>query len=92
MLCVLREDFLLELYGITNDRIDRLDDNDPGFRRTYFWRNSLRTLEAEKSEVSTMIFGCSAGGLSSEPPRSRRNDLRDRFLDEPASGGALIAE
>lgn len=45
MLCVLREDFLIELYGIVDDHLGRLDDNDVGYRRTYFWRNSLRTLE-----------------------------------------------
>ena len=44
-LCILREDFLLELYGITNDQIERLDDNHGAYRRNYFWRNSLRTLE-----------------------------------------------
>jgi hypothetical protein len=54
MLCVLREDFLLELYGITNDRLERLDDNDSGFRRTYFWRNTLRTLEEIKNVLNRL--------------------------------------
>ena len=54
MLCVLREDFLLELYGITNERLERLDDNDSGFRRTYFWRNTLRTLEEIKNVLNRL--------------------------------------
>ncbi len=44
MLCVLREDFLLELRGIVGDDFGHLDDNDIAFRQLYFWRNSLRTL------------------------------------------------
>jgi len=43
-LCILREDLLLELHGITGDRFNNLDDNSEASRRLYFWRNSLRTL------------------------------------------------
>lgn len=56
VLCVLREDLLLELFGITNERIDRLDDNDAGYRRFYFWRNSLRTLEEIKKVLTRLSF------------------------------------
>jgi hypothetical protein len=43
-LCILREDLLLELYGIAGERFNRLDDNSEASRRLYFWRNLLRTL------------------------------------------------
>jgi hypothetical protein len=43
-LCILREDFFLELRGIITDDIEALDKNSTAYRRTYFWRNSLRTL------------------------------------------------
>jgi hypothetical protein len=36
MLCILREDFFLELQGIILDDLDRLDDNQTAYRRTYF--------------------------------------------------------
>ena len=44
-LCILREDLLLELFGVIEERLGKLDENDRGHRRTYFWRNTLRTLE-----------------------------------------------
>jgi len=43
-LCILREDLFLELQGITAETIERLDDNGDGWRDTYFFRNSMRTL------------------------------------------------
>jgi hypothetical protein len=43
-LCVLREDFLLELKGIVADKLEELDGNERAYRCTYFCRNSLRTL------------------------------------------------
>jgi hypothetical protein len=69
MLCILREDFLLELFGVTNDHIERLDDNDEGYRRTYFWRNTLRTLEEIRGVLNR---------LNSEP------SFRDAMSREPA--------
>jgi hypothetical protein len=40
MLCVLREDFLLELRGIVGDDFGPLDDNDTAFRRSGAVRGS----------------------------------------------------
>ena len=69
MLCILREDFLLELYGITNDSIERLDDNDEGYRRTYFWRNTLRTLEEIKKGLNRLNKQSAfRGAMLREPP------------------------
>jgi len=69
MLCVLREDFTLELQGIIIDKLDRLDDNEADYRRTYFWRNSLRTLEEIKNTLNW---------LTSRP------EFREMFTREPA--------
>lgn len=52
MLCILREDLLLELHGIGADKIEKLDENEALHRRTYFWRNSLRTLEEAKTTLN----------------------------------------
>ncbi len=75
MLCVLREDLLLELYGITNEEIERLDDNHPAYRRTYFWRNSLRTLEEIQKVLTRLSFqGEFADAMAQEP-----EDVRTAF-------------
>jgi hypothetical protein len=54
MLCVLREDFLLELAGIVDGHCGRLDDNGREFRRIYFWRNTLRTLEEIRTTLNRL--------------------------------------
>jgi hypothetical protein len=75
MLCILREDLLLELYAITNEHIERLDDNDSGYRRSYFWRNSLRTLEEIKKVLTRLSFqGRFADAMAQEP-----EDVRTAF-------------
>ncbi|MGH7231201.1 MAG: hypothetical protein ACREJU_07560, partial [Nitrospiraceae bacterium] len=51
-LCILREDFLLELQGIAAAKIDKLDENTDAWRRIYFWRNTLRTLEEIKNALN----------------------------------------
>ena len=72
MLCVLREDLLLELYGITNEHIQRLDDNGPAYRRAYFWRNSLRTLEEIRKVLTRLRFqGRFAAAMAQEPEAVR---------------------
>jgi len=75
MLCVLREDLLLELRGITNKYIERLDDNGSGYRRSYFWRNSLRTLEEIQKVLTRLSFqGRFADAMAQEP-----EDVRTAF-------------
>jgi hypothetical protein len=54
MLCILREDFLLEMQGIIAEKLDQLDKNDAAYRRLYFWRNSLRTLEEAKTMLNRL--------------------------------------
>ena len=43
-LCILREDFYLEIHGIIEDPIEFLDRNTAAWRHNYFFRNSIRTL------------------------------------------------
>ena len=75
MLCILREDYLLELYGITSDHIDRLDDDDSGFRRSYFWRNSLRTLE----EIKTVLNRLNRDGTFRDAMSREPGDVKVAF-------------
>lgn len=69
MLCVLREDLLLELQGIIADKCVGLDDNQSVFRRTYFWRNSLRTLEEITKTLNAL---------------NSKQEFRDMLAREPA--------
>lgn len=68
-LCILREDYLLELAGMIHGEWFNLkskptykgyqvglDDNSDGWRRAYFFRNSLKTLFEIKEEVEA-FFG-----------------------------------
>lgn len=72
MLCVLREDFLIELYGIIDDGLGRLDDNAPVYRRTYFWRNTLRTLEEIKKVLNRLNSHSDfRKAMGKEPPAVR---------------------
>lgn len=69
MLCILREDLLLELLGIVSDGLPKLDDYSTGYRRTYFWRNSLRTLEEIKDVLNKLNRESGfRGALSEEAP------------------------
>jgi hypothetical protein len=43
-LCILREDFLLEMRGVYEEDIPRLDEHSAQWRRMYFLRNIFRTL------------------------------------------------
>ena len=55
-LCILREDLCLELYAMAANEIPRLDDNTASYRRLYFWRNHLRTLEETKNARTVSWF------------------------------------
>lgn len=76
MLCVLREDLWIEVHGITADGLGHLDDNHSGFRRTYFWRNSLRTLEEIK-----VVFNRLNADRGFREAMASLPDLRTSFED-----------
>jgi hypothetical protein len=43
-ICILREDFLMEMNGIYSEQIEALDGSWDQYRKTYFIRNMFRTL------------------------------------------------
>jgi len=75
-LCVLREDFFMELQGVgMTESIESLDQNSDAWRRMYFWRKSLRTLEEIRKTLNTL--GAQEDfrkALSKEP-----QEIRDAF-------------
>jgi hypothetical protein len=91
-LCILREDFYLELQGIIKDDLAPLDANSTGYRRTYFWRNSLRTLYAIRDTLNSlnaiaefraaMAQEPAAVKASFEDGKSALNRASEKFLRE----------
>jgi hypothetical protein len=53
-LCILREDFGLEMWGIHRPRIKALDEHSVVWRRMYFWRNLVRTLWEIRRTIETL--------------------------------------
>lgn len=50
-LCALREDLYIEFQGLHGEPLTPLDECSDGYRRTYFFRNQLRTLSEIVSAV-----------------------------------------
>lgn len=53
-LCILREDFALEMWGLYAPSIKRLDGHSVVWRRLYFWRNVVRTLWEIRRTLETL--------------------------------------
>jgi hypothetical protein len=53
-LCILREDFGLELRGLDASSINQLDGHSVVWRRIYFWRNLVRTLWEIRRTIETL--------------------------------------
>jgi hypothetical protein len=53
-LCILREDFALEMWGLYAPSIKRLDGHSVVWRRLYFWRNLVRTLWEIRRTLETL--------------------------------------
>jgi hypothetical protein len=53
-LCILREDFAIEMQGVYQEEIDALDRHSAAWRRTYFIRNLVRTLIEVMSTMNSL--------------------------------------
>jgi len=99
-LCILREDYRLELEGLIKkdfnpfDRTsapsapDSLDGNSPSWRRIYFFRSSLRTLNEIRNAVERLfVDGAHKAALAQETLELRQafESLRDEIKDQSAS-------
>ena len=67
-LCILREDFFLEMHGITTDGLQDLDANSEGWRRLYFFRKSVRTIHEIRSAIETLRSNAEFKALLSTEP------------------------
>jgi hypothetical protein len=72
-LCILREDFGLEMWGLYAARIKKLDSHSSDWRRLYFWRNLVRTLEEIRPTLESL---CTIKEfkmvLAKQPPRWKK--------------------
>ncbi len=54
-LCMLREDFLLEMTGVYTEKIKQLDGLSEEWRKLYFIRNLVRTLREIESGIHMLM-------------------------------------
>ena len=92
MLCILREDLLLELLGIVSEGLPKLDDNSEGYRRMYFWRNSLRTLEEIKNVLNKLNAESSFRDTLSEEPADVREAVRQAMRTLNKASDAFLRD
>ena len=100
-LCILREDYLLELQGLIKtdfnpfdasssaSKPDSLDGNSPSWRRIYFFRNSLRTL----NEIRNVVDGLFSDKADRTALANETVELRQAFevlRDEIKGQSAVI--
>jgi hypothetical protein len=78
-LCILREDFLLEMKGVFTQRFQELDGTSEEWRRLYFIRNLIRTLREIESGMQRLftdvefkvLLACQAMGVQKSFPSTR---------------------
>ena len=88
-LCILREDFAIEMSGIHASEIKKLDGNDVVYRKFYFWRRLVGTLdEIRGGGLRAPYFICNLAGILSPCFRRRKSNQhlgRASRLMTPAS-------
>lgn len=83
-LCILREDFAIEMQGVYQEEIDALDRHSAAWRRTYFIRNLVRTLMEVMSTMNSLKLAPEFMALlerQSEPVRAKFNGLFQAMID-----------
>lgn len=74
-MCILREDFALEMNGMYADAIGPLDEHSRNWRRLYFFRNMVRTLMEIRSAIETLQKEPDFKRILSKEPKSERSDF-----------------
>jgi hypothetical protein len=89
-LCILREDYLLELAGLSHGKelfpefapgnkktLEAiLDENSVGWRRVYFYRNALRTLFEIRTEIESFYKDSKLKAALAREPKRFRDTLK----------------
>jgi hypothetical protein len=84
-LCILREDFLLEMQGVTTEQISQLDEHSEQWRRFYFIRNIVRTLNEIQSGIQRIRSDPEFKDLLEKEPQEVRDEF-DKHAEAMAAG------
>jgi hypothetical protein len=76
-LCILREDFLLEMQGYGAEKIKELDDHSDQWRKTYFLRRMISTLNELASTVNNLLSDVGFKAILAKQPAQ----IRSQFVD-----------
>ncbi len=76
-LCILREDFFLEMMGFKAREIKQLDANSDKWRRMYFFRGMVRTLSEIRSTLEIMQQLKEFKKLLQRQPETKRAEFRN---------------
>jgi hypothetical protein len=79
-LCILREDFLLEMNGVFTERIDELDGHSQEWRRLYFIRNLIRTLREIEAGIQRLFTDAEFKALLAKQP----DEVQREFAEHAA--------
>jgi hypothetical protein len=80
-LCILREDFLLEMTGIYAEEIKELESHSPHWRQVYFFRNLIRTLRDMEAGIQRLLSDPEFKSLLS----GRTKEIQDEFSNHAAA-------
>ena len=81
-LCILREDFALELRGLADASIKVLDQHSDRWRRIYFYRRSTRTLVEIRGAIESLSRSADFKkllSLQTQPEQSEFRELKIRM-------------
>ena len=81
-LCVLREDFHLEMNGVFEETVKELDGLSEEWRRLYFVRNLIRTLREIESGIQTLFSDPEFKRLLANQDQQRKRES-SRNMQEP---------
>jgi len=90
-LCILREDFLLEMNGIYTDKIKELDGLSEEWRRLYFVRNLIRTLREIEGGIQRLLSDPEFKALLARQKPERQKEFEDH-TKAMAQGIAVVNE
>ena len=90
-LCILREDFFLEMMGFEAEEIRQLDANSDKWRRMYFFRNIIRTLIEIRSTIETLQNLQDFKRMMRGQPESKRAEFKN-LIREFNSAHKIVKE
>src|SRR5580692_6320662 len=74
-LCILREDFNVEMIGVYTERIKELDGSSEEWRRLYFIRNLIKTLREIEAGIQRLLSDSQFKALLAR----QKSDMKEGF-------------